>query len=97
MGLLDSLVRGLLRVLCGPPAPQAPPDGDVYVPPTVPHKPSGQRPPTSPPPSYHSRPDAAPPVARPPPPHGQQAHSPSPPRVVRIRPFLFISVSGARS
>ena len=85
MGLLESLLGALLRVLCGPPAPQAPPDGasqDVYVPPTIPHKPAAgqqqqQRPPVSTPPSYHSRPEAHAP-ARP-----HQGHSPSPARVVR--------------
>ena len=67
MGALEALVRGLTWLFCGPKAPEPLPDGasqEVYVPPTVPHKPGqgqGQsRPPVSTPPSYQSRPDAPP-------------------------------------
>ncbi|GJE95850.1 DUF1771 and SMR domain-containing protein [Phanerochaete sordida] len=63
MGILDAIIRGLTYVLCGPPAPQPPPDGasqDVYVPPVVPHKPTQQQqqwPPVSTPPSYQPHPE----------------------------------------
>lgn len=95
MGVLDAILRGIVRIICGPPAPQPPPDGasqDVYVPPVVPHKPAQQRPPVSTPPPYHSRPDAPPATqpaygeheARPAPRPAHaapHAHSPSPGRV----------------
>ncbi|KAI0344547.1 DUF1771-domain-containing protein [Trametopsis cervina] len=82
MGLLDRIVRGLTWFLCGPKAPYLPePEDDVYVPPSVPHKPKPPhqgRPPPSSPPSYNNQqpphaipqPHPRPPQHRPSPPHG---------------------------
>ncbi|KAI0686849.1 hypothetical protein BC835DRAFT_1420114 [Cytidiella melzeri] len=79
MGLFDSILNGLVRLLCGPRATGQPqPDGDVYVPPSVPHKPQQQRPqaPSSQPsPAYPGQQQQQ--KQR----HRQQQHqSPSPPR-----------------
>ncbi|KAI0812297.1 hypothetical protein BC629DRAFT_1589085 [Irpex lacteus] len=59
MGVFENIVRGLTWLFCGPKAPYHPnPEEDVYVPPSVPHKPQEHRPqaPSGPPSYAHPHP-----------------------------------------
>lgn len=59
MGVFENIVRGLTWLFCGPKALYHPnPEEDVYVPPSVPHKPQEHRPqaPSGPPSYAHPHP-----------------------------------------